>query len=123
MPGVRKVPLQNSLPEYRVFLVTLGAILRRWRGIRRLSRRGLATMVGCAPVFIFFVETGRRGLGLEMAYKICQVLDIPLDTLVPMLRIKNAARKTVRRKVAEIPLRSAVVRERAEAARRKAAAA
>lgn len=80
-------------------------------------------MVGCTSTFIQYIETGRRGVGLEMAYTICQVLDIPLDTLVPALRVKNAARKTARRKAAEIPLRSTIVRERAEAAQRKARAA
>lgn len=123
MPGIRKVPLQNSLPEYRCFLTTLGAVLRRWRRIRRFSYAGLATMVGCTATFIRYIETGRRGVSLEKAVVICRVLDIPLSMLTPMLRVKIAARRPVRAKAAPIPLRSQVVRERAEAARRKTLAA
>lgn len=123
MPGVRTAPLKTKLDEYRQFLQLVGAVMKRWRRIRRLSQRGLASMVGVTPVFIRYIESGRRSVSLEVAFYIANALNISIGSLCPMLRVKLAAQKPVRKKTAQIPMRSAVVRERAEAAKRKAIAA
>lgn len=123
MPGIQKVPNERELPGYRPFYTIVGAVIRRWRRIRRLSRRGLAQLSGYTPTFIQYVEEGRRGMTLESAVAITTALGIALSSFTPELRVRLAMKKPVRRKKAKIPYRSAVVRDRAASVKQKSLAA
>jgi transcriptional regulator with XRE-family HTH domain len=113
MPGIRKVVLDRDNPEYLAHRALVGAVVRRWRRIRRLSQPGLAKLVGCTHVFVRYVESARRSMTLEMAVLFANALNIQLSAFTPELRIKLANKKPVRKKAVKIPMRSEVVRQRA----------
>ena len=69
--------------------------LREWREFRGLRQEDLAQKVGAYPSIVSRYETGDRRLTLEMAYKLCQALDIDLSELLvppetdPVQRLKD----------------------------------
>jgi len=56
----------------------IGALLREWRGRRRLSQLDLAVGVGMSTRHLSYVETGRSRPSPELLMTIAEHLDVPL---------------------------------------------
>ncbi|PKN43382.1 MAG: XRE family transcriptional regulator [Deltaproteobacteria bacterium HGW-Deltaproteobacteria-18] len=56
--------------------------LRIWREYRGISTAALAAMVGVTPSAISQVETGKRGLSVDLLKKLSEVLQVDMDDLV-----------------------------------------
>ncbi len=56
----------------------VGVLLRRWRGIRRASQLGLASLAGVSSRHLSFIETGRAQPSREMVARLAEALEIPL---------------------------------------------
>lgn len=56
----------------------VGALLKYWRGARRLSQLALATEAAVSVRHLCFVETGRANPSRSMVLKLAGVLDVPL---------------------------------------------
>ncbi len=56
----------------------VGELLRRWRGIRRLSQFELALESGISPRHLSFVENGRSLPGRGTILRLAESLDLPL---------------------------------------------
>lgn len=123
MPGIRKVIFDRDNPAYLAHRTLVGAVVRRWRRIRRLSQQGLASLAGCTRVFVAYVEMGVRGLSLEMAVLFANALNIQVSAFTPELRLRLANMKPKRRRSPKIPMRSAIVRQRAASERTRSRAA
>jgi transcriptional regulator with XRE-family HTH domain len=57
---------------------TVGQLLRRWRGDRRLSQMELALEADVSTRHLSFVETGRARPSREMVVRLAEHLDVPL---------------------------------------------
>lgn len=55
-----------------------GALLREWRGSRRMSQLHLGLEADVSSRHISFLETGRSAPSREMVLRLCEVLDVPL---------------------------------------------
>jgi transcriptional regulator with XRE-family HTH domain len=56
----------------------VGALLRRWRGARRLSQLALALQADVSSRHLSYVETGRSQPSREMVLRLADALEIPL---------------------------------------------
>ena len=56
----------------------VGALLREWRGRRRLSQLDLASEAGVSPRHVSFIESGRSTPSREMVVHLAEHLDVPL---------------------------------------------
>lgn len=56
----------------------LGALLREWRAVRRLSQLDLALDVGVSARHLSFVETGKSQPSRDMVVRLADSLDMPL---------------------------------------------
>lgn len=56
----------------------LGALLRYWRGVRRVSQLDLASEARTTPRYVSFVETGRSQPSRHMVLRLARALDVPL---------------------------------------------
>lgn len=56
----------------------VGELLRRWRGLRRLSQFDLAFESGISPRHLSFVENGRSAPGRRTVLRLAESLDLPL---------------------------------------------
>ncbi|MDR0182776.1 helix-turn-helix domain-containing protein [Lysobacter arvi] len=56
----------------------LGALLREWRAVRRLSQLDLALDAGVSPRHLSCVETGKAQPSREMIARLADALDVPL---------------------------------------------
>ncbi|MEU7902550.1 helix-turn-helix transcriptional regulator [Actinoplanes sp. NPDC049118] len=59
-------------------MTEVGALLRRWRGDRRLSQLALAGQAGVSTRHLSFVETGRARPTREMILRLAEELAVPL---------------------------------------------
>jgi transcriptional regulator with XRE-family HTH domain len=57
---------------------SVGALLRAWRGKRRLSQLEVALVAGVSTRHLSFVETGRAKPSAELLVALADVLDVPL---------------------------------------------
>ena len=57
---------------------SVGALLRYWRSVRRLSQLALAHAAEVSVRHVNFIETGRAGPSREMVLVLARVLDVPL---------------------------------------------
>ncbi len=55
-----------------------GALLRRWRDLRRLTQLDLALDAGVSARHLSFIETGRSRPSAEMVLKLAEQLEVPL---------------------------------------------
>ena len=55
-----------------------GAVLRWWRGERRMSQLDLASEAMTTPRYVSFVETGRAQPSRQMVVRLARALDVPL---------------------------------------------
>ncbi|OBF93233.1 transcriptional regulator [Mycobacterium sp. 852002-51152_SCH6134967] len=56
---------------------TFGALLKQWRGRRRLSQLDLAVAADVSPRHVSFIETGRSTPSRTMVLRLAEVLDVP----------------------------------------------
>lgn len=56
----------------------IGALLREWRGRRRLTQMDLALEAGVSPRHLSFIETGRSRPSSEMVLRLAEHLEVPL---------------------------------------------
>jgi transcriptional regulator with XRE-family HTH domain len=56
----------------------VGALLRHWRGIRRLSQLALAGEVATTQRHLSFIESGRSQPSRAMVLRLARVLDVPI---------------------------------------------
>lgn len=56
----------------------IGALLREWRGLRRLSQFNLAMEANVSARHLSFVETGKAQPSRDMVTRLADVLDVPL---------------------------------------------
>ncbi|MFV9636777.1 helix-turn-helix domain-containing protein [Mycobacterium neumannii] len=56
---------------------TFGAMLKQWRGRRRLSQLDLAVAADVSPRHVSFIETGRSTPSRTMVLRLAEVLDVP----------------------------------------------
>jgi transcriptional regulator with XRE-family HTH domain len=76
------VKKKSSLPS-RMPAQTIGQELRRLRGLKRLSVRGLAAELGFSPSFISQVENGQASPSIASLERIALALDVGLRDLFP----------------------------------------
>jgi len=57
---------------------SFGAVLKTWRGRRRVSQLDLALDAGISQRHLSFVETGRAAPSREMVLRLCEELRVPL---------------------------------------------
>lgn len=55
-----------------------GAVLRRWRAVRRMSQLDLSLQARISSRHVSFLETGRARPSREMVLGLCGALDVPL---------------------------------------------
>ncbi|WP_122075993.1 helix-turn-helix transcriptional regulator [Pseudophaeobacter sp. EL27] len=60
-------------------MVDFGGILKEWRGIRRMSQLDLALTAEVSSRHISFLETGRAKASRDMALRLGEELQMPLD--------------------------------------------
>lgn len=65
------------------FKAQIGREIARRRQERGLSQRELAEEVGCDVSTIARVETGHRGLSLDLLYEVAKQLRVPMAALLP----------------------------------------
>jgi transcriptional regulator with XRE-family HTH domain len=58
--------------------VSIGALVRKWRTLRKLSQMDLALDIDISPRHLSFVETGRAKPSVEVLMTIADHLDVPL---------------------------------------------
>lgn len=58
--------------------VTVGDLLRYWRGVRGASQLALASEAMTTPRHVSFVETGRSQPSRQMVVRLARALDVPL---------------------------------------------
>ncbi len=63
----------------------VGALLREWRGVRRMSQLDLAVAAEVSPRHLSFVETGRAVPSREMVLTLARALDVPFRERNTML--------------------------------------
>ncbi len=63
-------------------MCTFGENLRCCRLKKKISQRHLAEMVGCSESYISHIEHGLRIPALDMAIRIADVMEVPLEQLV-----------------------------------------
>lgn len=63
----------------------VGALLRRWRDLRRLTQLDLALDAGISARHLSFVETGRSRPSAEMVLRLAERLEVPLRERNQML--------------------------------------
>lgn len=56
----------------------IGALLRWWRAVRRMSQLDLASAAMTTPRYVSFVETGRAQPSRQMAVRLARALEVPL---------------------------------------------
>ncbi|CAN5524532.1 MAG: helix-turn-helix domain-containing protein [Rubrobacteraceae bacterium] len=56
----------------------VGELLRRWRGLRRMSQFGLALEAGVSSRHVSFVENGKSEPSRDMVLRLAESLDLPL---------------------------------------------
>jgi len=96
-------PVAGPAPE----LVTagLGDLLRRWRGVRRMSQLALAVEAATTARYVSFVETGRANPSRDMVIRLATALDVPFRERNALLVAAGYAPR-----YAEIPLGSTALR-------------
>src|SRR5215472_12832689 len=62
-----------------------GVLLRRWRGVRRLSQMNLALEAEISMRHLSWLETGRSQPSREMVARLTEALEIPLRERNPVL--------------------------------------
>ncbi len=67
------------------FAGPVGSLLRRWRGLRRMSQLELALAAGVSPRHLSFVETGRARPGRAVLLSLAAVLELPFRDRNAML--------------------------------------
>lgn len=60
----------------------LGRRIRYFRKRRGLSQAGLAELVDCGNTYISYIETAKKGVGLEMLVSIANALHVSADELL-----------------------------------------
>ncbi len=68
-----------------------GALLRYWRGVRRVSQLQLAVQAGISSRHVSFMETGRSTPSREMVLQVAEVLEVPLRERNSMLQAAGYA--------------------------------
>lgn len=63
--------------------MTTGERIKLFRERRDLTQKDLAALVGVHQTKISQVETGERGISLDLAAKIATALGVSIDDLVP----------------------------------------
>jgi DNA-binding XRE family transcriptional regulator len=114
MPQPKNRPDIRHTAEHAEHKAVAAAVLRRWRRIRRFNYQALAQLADCSWWTIYFIEHGRHAMSFEIAVKLARALDINVDTFVPSTRVKRVLRKGDQDKADQIPMRSSVVRARAQ---------
>jgi transcriptional regulator with XRE-family HTH domain len=83
----------------------LGALLRHWRGVRRMSQLALAVEAETTSRYVSFVETGRANPSRDMVLRLATALEVPFRERNALLVAAGFAPR-----YAEIPLGDAALR-------------
>ncbi len=67
-----------QLPSHLAPDADIGALLRHWRTVRRLSQLDLSLTAGISSRHLSYVETGRSQPSREMVLRLADALEIPL---------------------------------------------
>src|SRR5258705_5249667 len=89
----------------------VGALLREWRGVRRMSQLDLAVAAEVSPRHLSFVETGRAVPSREMVLTLARALDVPFrerNTMLTAAGYATVYRATSLDHVRMVQLRSAL---------------
>ena len=65
-----------------VDFITIGKRIKAHRTQRKMTQAELAERLGLSNVFISYIETGKKGVSLEVLLKIVDEFDLSLDSLV-----------------------------------------
>lgn len=71
-------PPRTDTTERPPAAAPLGALLREWRSVRRLSQLDLALQAGVSARHLSFVETGKSRPSRDMVARLADCLDMPL---------------------------------------------
>jgi transcriptional regulator with XRE-family HTH domain len=69
------VSAQHTASDGRL---TVGDLLRYWRGVRGASQLALASEAMTTPRYVSFIETGRSQPSRQMVVRLARALDVPL---------------------------------------------
>lgn len=61
---------------------TIGKRIRAYRTQRNMTQADLAERLGLSNVYISYIETGVKGISLEVLLKIADEFDVSMDSLV-----------------------------------------
>ena len=79
---------------------SFGALLKSWRGQRRLSQLDLSLAANVSARHISFLETGRARPSKSMVLSLAETLDVPRATRNVLLQAAGFARAYVQRDLA-----------------------